>query len=319
MKFKDLSYKDLGRPITETDIKFDVYRNYLKLISQFIKEKHNTQEDFVNFLWQNIDLKELSGIDEKIMKRFLYIGWNTEFLSTLNDKKEVEFLKINNHWKPIQSYYAIYSIGEAVSFLIDKSLKESHRGCLNKLDSFLVERIKIEPWCFAYSGTLSDGFMPKNFPLDVKVISDLQRLDVEPANMIATCLKAEHRNIIKKFEPKKLSETEKSLGQKKKLKKEYNPGYTTILDFLYRLRIKSNYKDVEIFITDAPDDDIKGFSNDLSFIVFYTLILFEVIIIKRYGLNNFLRIAKDYSKKIDSQTYVLNKRIGFYEKINKPF
>jgi len=318
-----LTYKNFGKPLTETEIKFDVYQCYLKLIREFIEQKHSDKKTFINFLWNNINFKELQNINEKIIKRFLYIGWNTEFLSSLNDERDIDFLKINNHWKPIQSYYAIYSVGEAISYLIDRSVKESHRGCLKKLNLFLVEKIKVEPWCFSYKGAKRNGFIPVNFPQNIKPINSLKRVNVEPINMIATCLRAEHGNIIGEFKPKKLNNTDRKLGNKKKLKIDHDPGYTTILDFLYRLRIKSNYKDVEIFITEAPNDFIKGFSDNLSFIVFYTLILFEILIIKRCGLDKFLEIANDYCKKLGGQANILDKRLTFYknlQKINKcPF
>ncbi len=302
MKFGDSLYAKYGIPFTETDIKFDVYRFYLECIRDYIVKKYSSYTDFAIFSWDNITFNKLSGFDEKLIKRFLYICWNTEHLSRLNDRKEIDLLKINNHWKPIQSYYAIYSAGEALAYLIDRSIKQSHRGCLDKLNRFLVEKIKIDPWSFGYKGYQREGFYSINFPAGANPISSLKRKDIKPIDIIATCLKAEHGNIIDEFKP-----------TKNKYKKDYDPGYTTILDFLYRLRIKSNYKDVEIFITKAPDEYIKGFSNNLSFIVFYTLILFEILIMKRYGSEKFLKLATQYCKKLDNQTVSLNRRLKLYK------
>ncbi|MCX6718418.1 MAG: hypothetical protein NTY81_02345 [Candidatus Staskawiczbacteria bacterium] len=313
------NYKEFGVPSTEPEIKFDVYQNYFKCFRRFIEGKYGGKDQFVNFLWEKLVINKLSGsIDENIIKRFLYIGWNTEFLSSMNDNENIELLKINNHWKPIQSYYAVYSVGEALGFLIDKSTQESHSGCIKKLNTFLVEKIGvIEPWSFAYKGTLRHEFSPINFPIDVKLVNSLSRGGVRSVDMISTCLKAEHINMIEDFKPQKTNKKQKELGMAKKLKKDYDPGYTTILDFLYRLRIKSNYKDVEIFITDAPDDKIKGFSHNLSFVVSYTLTLFEIIIIKRYGLNRFLKLAEDYCKNLGKQENDLSARLKLYNNLKE--
>ena len=314
---------------TETEIKFDVYQNYLVYFKTFIEEKYNNPEELISFLLNQINLKKSAhSIKKDIIKKFLYIGWNTEFLSRINDKREIELLRINNQWKPIQSYYAIYSIGEALNYLINGSAGISHKQCLKNLNNFLVKKItEAEPWSFACEG-VEKSEAPSNFPIDVKLISSLQRWgNLKPVDVIYGCLHAEHCNLIREWKPPRLSEKAKQAGQKRSFKKDYDPGYTTILDFLYRLRIKSNYKDVEIFITGASDDKIKGFSENLSFLVFYTLILFEILIIKQYDEEEFLKLANDYlnnyceksnNNKISAQGNPLSERVKLYKEILRP-
>ena len=137
--------------------------------------------------------------------------------------------------------------------------------------------------------------------------------------MISTCIQAEHRNRIEDFEPKRLTDKQREKREKKLLKKDYSPGHTTILNFLYRLRIKSNYKDAEIFITDSPDEYIKKFSDNLASITNATLLLFEIIVIRRWGKENFVRLAQGYLKsarfKKEYGAAPLERRLKIYDKI----
>ncbi len=306
-------YRHTGRPVTDTQIKFDVYQYYLRSYRTFI-ECHFTADQDIVLSALGLGLRRLPSLDINVIKKFLFIGWNTEFLCNLNNDREPEILKINNHWKPIQSYYAVYSIGEALAHCIDGHNPESHTGCIRKLNTFLVKQVKIEPWAFAFIGTQRRGYQPINFPLGVKLLNVLTRTAVRPVDMLASCLRAEHVNLIEDFTPRPLTKSEKAAGRKKRLKCDQDPGYTTILDFLHRLRIKSNYKDVEIFITQAPDDLIKGFSDNLSFMVNTTALLFESIIALRVGFENLNSMMNEYKRSVPSPTD-LGKRLAIYESV----
>lgn len=307
------SYKKTGVPDTKTEIKFDVYQFYMKSYHAFVRSHFCTDEDIV-LSALGLGMSKLSRFDMAVLKRFLFIGWNTEYLCNLNNDREPEILKVNNHWKPIQAYYAVYSIGEALAHCIDGHNPESHAGCLKKLNTFLVEHAKIEPWAFAYRGTRRAGFQPINLPSDARVLNVLSRSAVRPVDMLASCLKAEHDNLIDEFKLRHLTKSEKAAGKRKQYKRDHDPGYTTILDFLYRLRIKSSYKDVEIFIAEAPDDFIKGFSDNLSFMVNSTALLFESIIARRIGYNNLKLIAEEYKRIVPNEGQ-LDKRLGLYERV----
>lgn len=307
------SYGHTGIPFTDTEIKFDVYQYYLKSFRVFIQTQFSTEEDIV-LSALGLRLARLSSYDVGVIKRFLFIGWNTEYLCNLNNDRETEILKINNHWKPIQSYYAVYSIGEALAHCIDGYNPESHTACIRKLNVYLVEHVKIEPWSFAYKGTRRKGFEQVNFPAGIKPVSALKRSAVQPLEMLATCLKAEHDNLIEGYDPKPLTKAQKKAGMKRKLKKDHDPGYTTVLDFLYRLRIKSNYKDAEIFIAQAPDHLIKGFSDNLSFMVNATALLFESIIALRIGFENLEKIMNEY-RQIAPGAENLDRRLSIYSKV----
>lgn len=303
-------YKVTGYPEDPNEIRFDVYEYYLENWVSFIKQKYNEFDDFVKFVVNKT--KRIQGkkdIDSRYLKRFLYIGWNTEFLLSYNDTNfDTEILRISNQWKPIQAYYSVYSLAEAAIYCLD-SKAESHSSCLKRISEYLVRKSNIKdikPWGLAFEGykgnkRVSRTISPINFPPGLSIPNALKRKNVSPLESIACCLRAEHRN--------RIDEWERPKGAVYKYK--YDPGLTTFLHFLYRLRIKSNYKDVELFMVNAPDNKIKSFSDNLSFLVKFTNGLLEMLIIRRYGKKGFIKLAGNFLEK--NEDAHIKERVKYYQ------
>jgi len=283
----------------ENEIKFLTYLKYLKAFSLVIKA--NYRDDLIQILCDQIDLKVTSFADENILRRFMFIGWNTEYLVSQTET-DTEMIRAANHWKPIQAYYAVYSLAEALVFLSSGHLQNNHSKCIDCLNELLINNIKLEPWCYAFTGNM-DSIQPINFPSDSTRISNLANT-FRPIDMIHTCLIAEHRNQIDEYPKRKGGP----------LKKLYDPSSTTVIDFLYRLRIKSNYKDVEIFIADASEDQIRNFSRYMNIVVYSTMCMLEVAIIKRCGYPMFSKLLSKYSAKLTKvRVPVLERNIAYHQ------
>lgn len=289
-----------------TEIRFETYRFYLKCIAEYIRCTYTNWKEFANVVrLSHIKPINIDYPDIDFAKKFLKIAWNTEFIVCNTQFKDVDTIRINNQWKPIQVYYAIYSAGEVLAYLIDGSKANGHKKCLKKLSEFFY-RQNVAPWCFAYKGCCGkskNAHKPIGFPDAIRIPnSNLLRRNIKPEEMIAKCLKAEHLHRI----------DENYKKQKGVFKYKFDPGLTTLLHFLYRLRIKSNYKDVEIFLFDAPEEDIKEFSGNLEVICFWTLLLFEIFILKRGGLISLFPAFWDYAQN-NKKAKQLLLRFNYYE------
>lgn len=300
----DFSYKTTGFPVRDEEIKFETYRFYLRCLVDFIDD---TYGGFNNLSLAVLDyskrFQRFKNFDKEWVERFLKIAWNTEYIANLNQQEDIELIRINNQWKPIQIYYAVYSAAEAFCYLLDGDKADSHRKCLTKVSSFLI-KTKFVPWNFAYQGARGKtcrDHTPINFPAGTVPLHNLARRSVNAADMIATCLKAEHYKRI----------DDEFRKQKGYYKYQFDPGYTTSLNFLYRLRIKSNYKEVDIFLAEAPDKMIVEFSDDLSKICFHTLLLLEVFIMAKVGPKEFLSMAEAFLK-LNRRAENLTRRKKFY-------
>lgn len=280
-------YKSTGFPFEDVEYKFETYRYYLECFVKAINASYPNYEDLITIAAE--EFKPLQGFkdyDKTWVSRFMKNGWNTEYILNLNLVEDAELARINNQWQPIQTYYAIYSIGEALSYLIDSHKAGSHKSCLKKLNYFIVNK-KITPWNLMFTGKIgkeSNEHNPLNFPAGIIAPHNLARSSITPTEMVFKCLKVEHKKRVN-------DDFHKEKGKYKYL---FDPGHTSLLNFLYRLRIKSNYEEIDLFLAEAPDNIIIEFGKNLAFICLYTLTLFEVAINRKIGKANFSDLVKEY-------------------------
>lgn len=86
---------------------------------------------------------------------------------------------------------------------------------------------------------------------------------------------------------------------------------TTILNIIYRLRIKANYHDIETFIN--ADIDFKIFHKCLSTIISYLNYIHEAYICKVIGLTEYKRILDEFPSHLSDNT--AKKRFVEFSKI----
>lgn len=302
MKWKEVT-SSLGSS-SEIEIKFETYRYYLDSICRQIEDEYTAWRVFCKFcLKETTSLQGISGFDEAWVKRWMKIAWNTEYLMRENTE-EYELIRFNNQWKPIQSYYTVYAASEAVAYVLDGKHADGHQKSMKKVMDYL-SKTKLSPWNKAFKGAKGESgndHKPVNFPADISIPHNLKRVDITPVEMIAKCLKVEHKHRIDDLFIKK----------KGQYKYSFNPGLTGLIHFLYRLRVKSNYKDVEIFISEAPPENIKSFSDSLEKIVLYTLTLLEIILIRKCKKKFILELAREYIK-INKNADILIRRMKYYK------
>lgn len=292
-------YQLTGQPHTQEELKFDIYCTYLKSMSDLLSELFPSYEDLYALgLTSSSRYRTDPRVNLNLLSKYLFISWNSEHLATLNNNTDdSEIIRINNQWKPIQTYYALYSISEALLYCSHLTKLNNHKKTLQAVSNYFVST-EIPFWGLSYSGCRGgknklSTLQFHNFPKDLIVPSALQRTSVSPIQMIACCIRAEHNNRISEWKKPRKSEI---------MKYEFDPGYTTIFHFLYRLRIKSNYEDAEVFLAQAPVEDVLSFSSSLSKINFHTSLLLEIFIMRKIGKANFIaQIDKFLAMRIDSQ------------------
>lgn len=273
---------------TKAGVKFDTYRFYLQCIKDSLIEAYEDWNYFARACANSTQtLQGLGNHDEDWIERFLKIAWNTEYLLYV-DVGDPEIVRINNQWLPIQSYYCIYAACEALAYAIDGSKANSHQKALKKASAFFVNK-SLTPWDKAYKGPIGkkhNAHQPVNFPSGTQPPHNLQRSNVDPTSMLATCLRAEHTHRVDTL-----------WGGKKQSgpwKYEFDPGRTTLLHFLYRLRLKANYQEVDLFVSNAPDDEIIGFAESLRTISSWTLSYVEIVLMRKCKKELILKFASNY-------------------------
>ena len=292
-------------PREDSEIKFETYRFYLQCICDYLREKYTNWKTFGRECFRHTQtLKGMRSFDEHWIERFMKISWNTEYLLSAN-AGDPELMRINNQWTPIQCYYTVYAACEAVAYALDSQKANGHHKTLRKVSDYFV-RSGLSPWDKAFKearGKKGNEHKPVNFPEHITIPSNLQRRNVVPIQMIAKCLKAEHSHRIDDLWQRRCGI----------YKYQFDPGYTSLLHFLYRLRIKSNYKEVDLFVTEAPEENIRSFSRSIGFLTFWTLLYAESIIIRKCRKRYLIGAAEKYLT-INQKADRLEKRIDFYRK-----
>jgi hypothetical protein len=291
INFDESLYWATDIPEKADEVAFDIYENYLESTINLIKIRYRTK--FITaMVTYTKDIKPNTSLSIDYIKRFLFLGWNTECLVKINDAiPDVDLLRVNNQWKPIQVYYSIYSLCEAAYYSLTTQKLESHSKCLKAMSEYLSKK-PFQPWSYTFTGYLGNTkkprtIKPNNFSDGIVIPNSLKRKDISDEEVLACCLQAEHRNRIEDYKRSK----------KGTLKYMYDPGNTSLLHFLYRLRIKSTYKNVGIFLARAPDRKISSFSKNLTSVCTYTNVLFEILIARRIGKKQMLEVMQEFAKK----------------------
>ena len=161
-------------PQNEIGIKFETYRFYLESIANQIDIEYSSLENFCQIVIDHTqNIQGYHGFNESWIKRWMKICWNTEFL--MEEKTDdIELIRFNNQWKPIQSYYAVYAACEAVAYVLDGNIANGHLKSMRKVTDCLVNK-PFSPWNKVYKGARGKSkreHYPVNFPDDINIPSN---------------------------------------------------------------------------------------------------------------------------------------------------
>ena len=236
---------------TQTDCTPYEAQSRLKAFSQLQpSSRYNHQSVRQHLLRGNLTLKLIQGIpiDER-----------------------PDFAMISALWLSVQAYYAVHGFGMA--FLSAKygvnNLPKTHGAFMREAAERIVRHLFPSP----FSAMLKNGYKGcKDAQPELINISDDRMFiesgfNIERPNEktrdahIAQCLNTTRQRLIEsklKQERKKAKKPEKIRGILKKQKKidiAHSITSTTILDYLYRARIKSNYEDPIMYHEGSNDAD----------------------------------------------------------------
>lgn len=287
-------FVSIGEKIRRGDVVNEIYNN--SFFKNKIKQNHNP--------------------DLKIIGQYLRNSWNTENVLNLNKR----ILENSNNsfivqWGIPQTYYSIFT--SLLSFY--KSMgypQESHTGVLRSYGHLISENKFPESISMYLTGTKKEKtFVNIEKPKGLRTLEFNIKNPESIDNKICQLL-----NSTREF---KLSESGKDFkrntkGKVKKLNdsqlKEIskNIGNTTILDFLYRKRIKSNYQDTDTFTSELLDG--RTIIDELCHMVENYNLVTESYIYKRIGSKGFQKIVESQFKLNGEQ--VFSNRLDIITKLN---
>jgi hypothetical protein len=307
-----LDLPELEQP--EEFFPFETYKNYLQSLSVYIKMHFGAAPNcFDKLKTKCIQRGIFSGVQtttlpagtlEKI-KKLLFNAWNTELVLALPASISAEFIKFANHWSPVQAYYALYLALQAYFRSIGmQAPPRDHAASLNTISAQICVFPPFWNVCCSGEPTLKGAQYP-NIPSGV-VVKDISPLTTPAPQEFWDWYGMLLRTTRKRQFEKKLRDSGRQFKtkggrprkrftaqQKRQVLAALRP--TTVFDFLYRLRIRSNYEDADAFILGTMSQtDAREFNEALQAVTASTLFLIELHIARRLGAHGMESIIDEF-------------------------
>lgn len=300
-----------------------IFFNHFLAVSTYIsKDAARFKLKSVDY-YNKLNLKN-GKLSVESLRKLLWNSWSTEYALTIAKQVNTpEYYKFALHWTFPQAYYSVYlnmtafqetqgtsnDNHEKSIKIFSQSIRDGHYP---KTISFLSTGLHES---FHYHELTGFAGMPKGF----SGLANLQS-DTDVANQIALFLKTTRekqaeskRERAEAANDKKFFTKGNTFSQKFK-KHQWDMIYqtmpnTTILNMLYRLRIKSNYLDIDTFVN--AEIDFTTFHQCLLNIVDYLNFVHEAYVAKVIGLDKYKTILDDFPKHLnqDSATRRFNQHI----------
>jgi hypothetical protein len=256
-----------------------------------------------------------AGLDGDQCKKLLWNAWSTEHALRLAlELDNPEYYRFSLHWSFPQAYYSVYLAMTAFhhsqgtdSDNHEKSIKVFGNavkdGHYPAAISFFCQGLHEQ---FTFHGLSLFTAFPTAFN-GLARIESLDMAHVQIAKFLASTRKRNAESKRERLEAQKDKKflTKQGTFRKTFLAEHWNLIYPTIphtslMNALYRLRIKANYHDIESFL--HAEIDFKGFCEALVAVVDYMNFVHEAYLMKVIGKTKYEAMLTSFPKSINGDT-----------------
>ncbi len=283
------------------------------------------------------------------VRRILENGWGTELLIILGESiiKDDDLVRVSNNWSAVQCYYTAYHATQALVVATGQARAESHPKTQKQFASLWANRsYNIAPWTL---GATSSGYrnIPTSINLDANIHSWTACTNITSWSLACKALKTTRQDAfpeaLRKKRDSKRAANRKAWQEEEmaRIRIGRKPGRgptfkvpqltdiekqdaqngvrpATLIDYLYRVRIKTNYEDSAMF-TDGPEDGAVSneIRNHLCVLSATTLLLHEMHIAPLVGKQRFIEWVRHWvaDKLPRTLTAGLAERVGIHERL----
>ncbi|MEK6616561.1 MAG: hypothetical protein AABZ32_10705 [Bacteroidota bacterium] len=257
------------------------------------------------------------NFDIGVVRKLLWNSWSTEYAFSIGaELNNEDYYKFSLHWNFPQAYYSAY-LAMTAFHETQGIANDQHEKSIKLFGNSIKDKHYPEAVSF-YAKDLHDNFSYsglkefKGFRDNHNGLSKIESLD-EAHTQIALFLKstriknAEHkRERLKAANDRSFHNKEGKFRQTFK-KEHWDRIYTslpetTILNIMYRLRIKANYHDIETFVN--ADIDFKKFHECLGNIIDYLNFVHEAYVVKVIGDVEYKKILDGFPSHLNKDTAI---------------
>lgn len=279
-----------------------------------------------------------SRADTDQVKRSLANAWGTELILSLSGEfiEEDELMRLANNWAVVQAYYVLYHATQALA--VAKGIRRpTNHGATQRLyaDFWLKSRSDLIPWTLGFgddgcvnlpNGTVTDNSInawsrcnsETRWSLASQALRTTRedavkkalkgRREAQQSQLRKTWYQKERERLAAGQQPRATPTFPlPRLGPSERREAEAKVRPYGMIDYFYRLRIKTNYVDSAMF-TDGPQDVVsaRNVHHDLRNLVTGTMLVTELHISHLVGVNQLHRWVDQWL----TSNSVPNKKLG---------
>ena len=297
---------------------FKTYKHYLLGYSYLLDLECPTYESISS---RTVEVPRNTNADIGRITSLLFNAWNSEMLLNLPRHLSLDFIKFSNHWSPVQSYYGIYLSLRSLMIAKNMQTHGDHAATLQDCVSNLISGQKLIPAPWNILAT-ADGY--KNMTLEtlpeINSQEDPSLFRKDRDKLVASvCMFI--RTTRDRLVEDAVSEwkTQHSLangnkrsnlpaGQRQEISAAVRD--VSVFDALYRLRVRSNYKDADMFLLGSDSSQAQEYLNALTKITDKTLMMLEMYISRSMGKNAFKQACAEYLERTKTLITVTGSKRG---------
>jgi hypothetical protein len=208
-----------------------------------------------------------------------------------------------NLWLPVQAYYAIHGIGISCISSLGQDHPTSHTAFRASFSDLCRQYLPAPFNALCSSGPSKADFKFQNLNTTPEKVAQQSNLsNPKYSNNDAAIGKCLSSTRIKSLEDKYKIARKQNVNPKhksrhlKREEKQFICGKvhnTSVVDFLYRMRIRSNYEEPDIYLFDTDVDEAKTHYERLLFLTSSIIYLLEKIIKRKIGRENFKKLRRE--------------------------
>ena len=252
--------------ITTTDEQARARMNLIQWSALAARMKRKDSISQLSLLPRFLNFKRSKVCNDATLKQYLSNGWTTEALLAQNlNAFSGDALKNSLVWAFPQAYYSVFAItlayfqvagfsdGQTHASLIRKFGEEADLGHYPQNVSFFASGGIVHKRTFE---NCKKAALPSNLHFDA---ADADVVDTHIASLLGTTRQSD---LCDRLGKNKELKTQSGTRKKKFSEADYTSaglklGHTSVLSFLYRKRIKSNYQDIDsILSSELKADEI---------------------------------------------------------------
>jgi hypothetical protein len=321
---------------SQTAESFLTYRHYIRALARLAGYHHPmvaTGSVYPELATRFAALPTLAPLqvplDRDAVKRSLMNAWGTELLMAVTSRYSAndELMRLTNNWTAVQLYYVFYHATQALVIARGRPRPESHPITRRLfLDMWASRPLDCTPWSLGYQTA------PQNVPAGHTVNSQITtvarpRSDADCVDYVLKALyttrnedlpaaraaaREEKRGARKRAWTEEETQRQRRGLRARKLPRFALPTLTpdektrvrtrqrcyTVMDLLWRLRIKTHYQDGLMMLEGPADDSVSAeFNRDMQHVAGSTMMLFEMHLCRQLGRDVLKEMAEEWLQR----------------------